>query len=80
MAGMVIDLIRLGVGLLMLLFHQQLSDYVLNHERRLVVVFQQRGVPLPAAPTTETSRTIYFCLGTFIVLWQLGRIWLMLHH
>lgn len=79
MAEMGIELIRMAFGLLILLFHQQISDYVLEHERRLELVFQQRGVPLPATPTPETCRTIYFCLGTFVVLYQICRIWLSLH-
>ena len=75
---MAIDLARMGVGLLILLFHRRIADYVLEQERWLVVMFRQRGIPLPAAPTTETGRNIYFCLGTFVVLFQILRIWLAL--
>lgn len=75
---MAIELTRMGFGFLILLFHRQISDYVLEQERRLVVVFRERGVPLPAAPTTEMSRNIYFGLGTFVVLYQIARIWLSL--
>jgi hypothetical protein len=36
-------------------------------------------VPVPAAPTTEMGRNIYFLVGTFVVLYEILRIWLMLH-
>ncbi len=75
---MAIELTRMGVGLLILLFHRQIADYILEQERSLVVIFRQRGVPLPAAPSTETARNIYFWIGAFVVLFQILRIWLSL--
>jgi hypothetical protein len=76
---MAIELTRMVVGFIILLFHRQISDWVLEQERRTVVIFRQQGVPLPAPLTTETSRNLYFCLGTFVVLYQIVRIWLTLH-
>ena len=76
---MPVELLRLALGLTIALAHRPLSDYVLQHERALVVAFRQRGLPLPAAPTTETSRTIYFCLGIFLSLFEILRIWGLLH-
>jgi hypothetical protein len=31
---------------------------------------------VPAAPTTETARNIYFLLGAFVVFCQMAKIWL----
>jgi hypothetical protein len=76
---MAIELTRLAVGLLLLFFHRPIADYILVQERALVVLFRQRGVPLPITPGTETVRNIYFILGTFVVLYQLARIWLTLN-
>ena len=76
---MPVEMLRLAVGLAIALFHRPLSDYVLHHERNLVIAFRQRGLPLPAAPTTETSRNIYFCLGIFLSLFEIVRIWSILH-
>ena len=76
---MAIQLTRLAIGLLLLVFHRPIADYILLQERALVVMFRQRGIPLPATPGTETVRNIYFILGTFVVLYQLVRIWLTLH-
>ncbi|MFB3917879.1 MAG: hypothetical protein ACE14M_14190 [Terriglobales bacterium] len=75
---MAIELSRLAFGLLLLLFHRQVADYILERERQLVILFRQRGVPLPAAPTTEVGRNIYFFIAAFIVLYQVARIWLIL--
>jgi hypothetical protein len=75
---MAIELTRLGVGLLILLFHRQIADYILEQERVIVGLFRQRGLRLPC-PTTEGARTIYFCLGAFVALYEIARIWLQLH-
>jgi hypothetical protein len=69
----------MAVGLLILVFHRQIADYVLEQERSLVILFRQRGIPLPAAPSTDMSRNIYFCMGAFVVLYQIARIWLTLN-
>jgi hypothetical protein len=76
---MAVELTRMLIGVLILVFHRQIADYILEQERSLVVLFQQRGIRLPAVPTTETGRNIYFCLGTFVVLYQAVRIWMALH-
>jgi hypothetical protein len=76
---MAIELTRLAFGLLLLTFHRPIADYVRTREHALVILLRQRGVPVPASPGTETLRNIYFILGTFVVLYQLARIWLALH-
>lgn len=76
---MIVELTRLLLGLLIAFFHRPIADFVLVQERALVVVFRQRGVPLPAAPTTETARTIYFLIGIFLALFEICRIWMLLH-
>jgi hypothetical protein len=73
-----IEFIRLTLGLAMAYFHRQIADYILEQERSLVLIFRSRGVPIPAAPSPETSRTIYFLIGMFVVLFELVRIWLAL--
>jgi hypothetical protein len=52
---------------------------MLHQERALVVAFRQRGLRLPQPPTTETSRNIYFALGIFLAVFEICRIWLLLH-
>ncbi|MGI9102865.1 MAG: hypothetical protein ACR2IF_10530 [Terriglobales bacterium] len=76
---MIVELTRLTLGLLIALFHRPIADFVLDQERALVIVFRQRGVPIPAAPTTETGRNIYFGLGIGLALFEIFRIWLLLH-
>lgn len=73
---MLAEISKIAVGLAIMLFHRQIADFMLEHERSLVVIFRQRGVPVPAAPTTEMGRNIYFGIGTFIVLFQIVRIWM----
>lgn len=76
---MPIELIRLAMGLLIALFHRPIADYMLHQERALVVAFRQRGLPLPQPPTTETTRNVYFGLGIFLAVFEICRIWLLLH-
>jgi len=73
------DLMRLCLGLLIAAFHRPVADYIMQHERQLVILFRQRGVPVPQPPTTETARNIYFMLGISLAMFEVVRIWLMLH-
>jgi len=77
---MAIELTRLAVGLLLLIFHRPVADCILRQEQALALLLRQRGVYLPAPLQVETAHTIYFWLGTFAVLYQLARFWLSLHY
>ncbi len=76
---MLVEITRLMVGLLIAMFHRPLADFILEQERQLVTVARSRGVPLPPAPTTETGRNLYFCMGIFVAMYELLRIWFLLH-
>jgi hypothetical protein len=72
------EVARLAVGLAILLFYRQIADFLLVRERALVVLFRQRGVPLPLL-TQSTTENLYFGLAIFICLLQFARIWARLH-
>jgi hypothetical protein len=72
-----IEVARLLMGLLIAAFHRPIADYVLERERATVILFRQRGFPLPNAPTTEQGRTVYFCIGIAIASVELLRMYLM---
>jgi hypothetical protein len=74
-----VELTRLVLGLMIALMHRPLADFMLRHERRLVIVLRQRGVPYPATPTTETVRNAYFGIGILLAMYELVRIWMLLH-
>ena len=76
---MTFEILRLAVGLMIAYFHRPIADFIMERERALVVVFRQRGVPVPAPPTTETARNIYFMLGMVVVGIEMIRIWALLH-
>jgi hypothetical protein len=59
--------------------HRRIADFILDRERSLVLVFRQRGLPLPAAMSTATARNLYFGVGIFVVLVELLRIYQMAH-
>jgi hypothetical protein len=76
---MAIEIARLCLGLLIIAFHKRIADFIVEHERTLVVTFRSRGMPVPAALSTRTARNLYFGIGIFIVivewlrLYQIGR-------
>ena len=74
-----IEVTRLALGLLIAFFHRPIADFLLYHERALVIVLRQRGVPYPPTPTTETTRTAYFGVGIALAMYELVRIWMLLH-
>ena len=73
------EITRLALGLMIAFLHRPLADFMLRHERRLVIVLRQRGVPYPPTPTTETVRNAYFSIGIVLAMYELIRIWMMLH-
>jgi hypothetical protein len=75
---MLIEITRLLLGLTMAAFHRPIADFILEHERNLVVLLRQRGLMVPPAPTRNTAHTLYFCIGMGIAAIELARIY-MLH-
>lgn len=59
--------------------HRPIADFILERERSLVLAMRQRGLPLPAAMSTDTARNLYFGIGIFVVLVELLRIYQMAH-
>jgi hypothetical protein len=75
---MLVEVVRLAVGLAMLIFYRRIADFAMVRERALVVLFRQRGVRLPLL-TSRTTENIYFGLAVFVCLFQFVRIWALLH-
>jgi len=75
---MAFELLRLFLGFLVAAFHQPIADFIMQHERVLVVAFRQRGIRAPML-TTEAARNVYFTLGILIVLLEMARIWALTH-
>jgi len=71
---MLLEFSRLLAGVLILLFHRRIADFMQTQERTVLVVFRQRGVRLPDL-TNAAARNVYFCLGLFICCYQMFRIW-----
>lgn len=78
MPFMTFEIMRLILGFLIATFHRPIADYIMQHERVLVMAFRQRGVPAPIL-STEGARNVYFALGIFIVLLEMARIWGLTH-
>jgi hypothetical protein len=76
---MTLDVLRLALGLGLACFHRPVADFILSQEHALAGLFRVRGIPVPAPPTTETLRTLYFSLGIFLALVAMARIWWSLH-
>jgi hypothetical protein len=72
-----IEVARLMTGLLIAGFHRPIADYMMERERATVVLFRQRGFPLPEAPSTEHARTLYFCIGIAVASIELLRMYAM---
>ena len=76
---MPLEIARLLLGLMIAACHRQIADFIMERERSLVLIFRQRGLPLPAAMSNDTARNLYFGVGIFIVLTQLLRIYQAVH-
>lgn len=74
---MAIEIARLCLGLLIIAFHKRIADFITKRERSLVLTLRSRGMPLPAALTTQTARNLYFGIGIFVVIVEWLRIYQM---
>jgi hypothetical protein len=72
---MPLEIARLLLGLTIAALHRPLADFILERERFLVLVFRQRGVPLPAVLSTEVAHNPYFGIGIFVVVVEMLRIY-----
>jgi hypothetical protein len=69
---------RLGVGLLIVLFHRPIADWILLQEELMVATARSRGFPYPLPPRRETAHTFYFLTGMLVAVTQLARIWTLI--
>ncbi len=76
---MPLEIARLLLGLLIAGLHRRIADFITERERSLVLVFRQRGVPLPAALSPEVARNLYFGIGIFVVAVEMLRIYQLGH-
>ena len=72
---MIVEFTRLTLGLLIALFHRPIADFILGQERTFHSILASRGVTLPGMPSEATARNIYFGLGIFVAVFEIGRIW-----
>jgi uncharacterized membrane protein (DUF485 family) len=75
---MAFEYLRLFLGFLIAAFHRPIADWVMEHERVLVIAFRQRGIPAPVL-TASAARNLYFGLGIFVILLEMARIWALTH-
>jgi hypothetical protein len=76
---MILEIARLVLALLILCFHRQIADFILEHERRLVIMLNQRGLRLPDVPSRELVRNVYFSIGAIASVACMVRLWMTSH-
>jgi len=74
-----IDFMRVLVGLSIALFHVRLADFLCEQDHAFASLLRQKGVPVPGALPNKAAHTLFFTLGIAVALFGLGRIWLSLH-
>ena len=72
-----VEVARLLLGLMIAYFHKPIADFMMERERATVLLFRQRGFPLPPAPSTEQARSLYFFIGIAVASVELLRMYLM---
>ena len=75
---MLVEFTKLTVGLLIAMFHRQISDCILEQEMVFVTMLRQRGLNFPAL-SSDFSRSVYFSLGIFVAAYEMLRIWALMH-
>jgi hypothetical protein len=73
---MMLDLLRLLLGVSIAVFHRPIAVTIMEQERALDKYLRDRGIHLPAPLRDDAAQNLYFCLGIFVTLFQAARIWL----
>jgi hypothetical protein len=72
---MMLEVLRLLLGLSIAIFHRPLAGKIMEQERVLDTHLRDRGVHLPAPLSDSTAQNLYFCIGIFVAVVQTVRIW-----
>jgi len=75
---MVFEIARLLVGVVIAIFHRPIATQMMRQERATDSYFRRRGISLPAPPSDTTAQNLFFFIGIFICLLEMGRIWVQL--
>lgn len=74
---MALEIARLLLGVVIMIFHRQIADWILEQEHFIAGRLRVKGLHFPAPPKQSTAHTIYFGLGLFVALLQLGRLYFL---
>jgi hypothetical protein len=80
MSNLVMEVARLVFGLMLMMFHRQIADCVLQLDEVLTVLFRQRGLTFPAPPKQSIVHNVYFALGLFVCGLAMVRIYTLVPH
>lgn len=75
---MLTEWLRLALGLIIIVFHRPIADWILIREHQLADQLNRRGWRLPTFPNTETAHTVYFCFGAVLCVFALTRIYFLM--
>jgi len=76
---MILELMRLLIGVLIAIFHRYIAARIMEQERALDSFLRSRGVFFPAPLSDAMAQNLYFAMGIIICLVQAGRIWLAIN-
>jgi hypothetical protein len=71
---MVVESARLLLGVLIAIFHRPIGTLTMRQERATTAYFRQRGISLPTLPSETSAQNLFFFIGIFICLLEMGRI------
>lgn len=71
---MIVEIIRLLIGLLLLVFHKPVADFILAREQAFARMLEGRGVFLPAFPSNRFAHDLYFCIGLLVCIFAMFRM------
>ena len=66
--SMIVEVTFLVLALLVLFFHKQVGDFVLEQEKQLAARLTQRGIFVPEFPSGEFAHDLYFVIGVVVAV------------
>ncbi|GAC1658699.1 MAG: hypothetical protein NVS9B15_20570 [Acidobacteriaceae bacterium] len=72
---MALEFARLLLGLVFVAFHRQIADFFVELDHGFVAALRSKGLGIPGPPRQSIMHTFYFCLGMFMCVFTMMKIY-----